>query len=97
MSVDSFTNNDLAAIERSTKEIGRYLFGHLNVKQPSVFDRRWWDDRIMAWAMEDESVKVQMFRFVDVLPMLARKSVEYVTAQAKAGITPFPHVADSLS
>ena len=70
MSVDSFTNNDLAAIERSTKEIGRYLFGHLNVKQPSVFDRRWWDDRIMAWAMEDESVKVQMFRFIDVLPML---------------------------
>ncbi len=24
----------------------------------------------MAWAMQDESVKVQMFRFVDVLPML---------------------------
>ena len=39
--------------------------------QPSVWERRWWDDRIMAWAMQDESVKVQMFRFVDVLPMLA--------------------------
>ena len=25
----------------------------------------------MAWAMQDESVKVQMFRFIDVLPMLA--------------------------
>ena len=24
----------------------------------------------MAWAMQDESVKVQMFRFIDVLPML---------------------------
>ncbi len=35
-----------------------------------VLDRRWWDDRIMAWAMQDESVKVQMFRFIDVLPML---------------------------
>ncbi|REK18004.1 MAG: L-glutamate gamma-semialdehyde dehydrogenase [Planctomycetota bacterium] len=35
-----------------------------------MFERRWWDDRIMAWAMQDESVKVQMFRFIDVLPML---------------------------
>ena len=25
----------------------------------------------MSWAMQDEAVKVQMFRFVDVLPMLA--------------------------
>ena len=25
----------------------------------------------MAWAMRDESVKVQMFRFIDVLPMLS--------------------------
>ena len=27
----------------------------------------------MAWAMQDESVKVQMFRFIDVLPMLAHE------------------------
>ena len=35
-----------------------------------MLEKRWWDDRIMNWAMSDESVKVQMFRFVDVLPML---------------------------
>ncbi len=35
-----------------------------------MFERRWWDDRILSWAMSDESVKVQMFRFVDVLPTL---------------------------
>ncbi|MBM81150.1 MAG: L-glutamate gamma-semialdehyde dehydrogenase [Planctomycetaceae bacterium] len=42
-----------------------------------MFERRWWDDRILSWAMSDESVKVQMFRFVDVLPML--KDHETVT------------------
>ena len=36
--------------------------------------RRWWDDRILAWAMADESVKVQMFRFIDVLPTLRTAS-----------------------
>ena len=35
-----------------------------------MLERRWWDDQLLDWAMADESVKVQMFRFVDVLPML---------------------------
>ena len=59
-----------AEIERTTQQLGRHLFEHASGHQPSPWDRRWWDDRIMAWAMQDESVKVQMFRFVDVLPML---------------------------
>src|SRR5260221_4525564 len=65
----------LSQIERTTQEIGRYLFDHLGHSQPSVLDRRWWDDRIMAWAMRDESVKVQMFRFIDVLPMLGTPAI----------------------
>ncbi len=65
-----FTSHDLAAIEAITQEVGRHLFGHLPRRQPNILQRRWWDDRIMSWAMQDESVKVQMFRFIDVLPML---------------------------
>ena len=67
---DDFSARDLAAIESGTQKIGRYLFEHLDVRRPKVWDRRWWDDRIMAWAMNDEAVKVQLFRFIDVLPML---------------------------
>ena len=62
---------DLAAeVEDETQEIGRHIWDHLERRKPTVFERRWWDDRILSWAMSDESVKVQMFRFVDVLPML---------------------------
>jgi len=57
-------------VEAETQTIGRYLWEHLSRRTPSIFERRWWDDRILSWAMSDESVKVQMFRFVDVLPML---------------------------
>ena len=35
-----------------------------------MFHVQRWEDRLLNWAMDDESVKVQMFRFVDVLPML---------------------------
>jgi RHH-type proline utilization regulon transcriptional repressor/proline dehydrogenase/delta 1-pyrroline-5-carboxylate dehydrogenase len=61
---------DVAAIEARTLEIGRELLGERKTTPPHVFQRRWWDDRIMSWAMDDEELKVQLFRFVDVLPML---------------------------
>lgn len=35
-----------------------------------MFEQRWWDDRILSLAMNDEAIKVQLFRFVDVLPKL---------------------------
>ena len=61
------------AIERATQEIGQSLFERLDTERPNILQRRWWDDRIMGWAMKDESLKVQLFRFVDVLPMLTSR------------------------
>ncbi len=75
--IDDFSSRDLAKIERTTQELGRHIFDRISRRRPSILDRRWWDDRIMAWAMQDESVKVQMFRFIDVLPML--KTSESIT------------------
>ena len=57
-------------LDAATLRIGRDLCTHLKRRRPSVLERRWWLDHILEWAMDDESVKVQMFRFVDVLPML---------------------------
>ena len=60
----------LREIDARAKEIGRDIFRQLPEERPSVLDRRWWDDQVMAWSMRDEAVKVELFRFVDVLPML---------------------------
>jgi len=68
--VSQLNSQQLARIEQTTQEIGRHLLARADRDLPSPWDRRWWDDRIMSWAMQDESVKVQMFRFIDVLPML---------------------------
>ena len=75
--IDDFSSGDLAQIERTTQDLGRHIFERISRRHASIWDRRWWDDRIMAWAMQDESVKVQMFRFIDVLPML--KTSESIT------------------
>lgn len=67
---DDLPLQELSAIERRTQELGRFLFNHRRPEQTHLLERRWWADRVMAWAMEDEALKVQLFRFVDVLPML---------------------------
>lgn len=60
----------LDALEMRTRAIGREIFAQIDTSGPSVFNRQWWDDWVMDWSMAHESVKVQMFRFIDVLPML---------------------------
>ncbi len=57
-------------VEQETQRIGKEIWDHLDRRKPTLFERRWWLDHILEWAMQDESIKVQMFRFVDVLPML---------------------------
>src|SRR5689334_7070918 len=66
----SVSHLDPQAVEATTQKLGSFFWQHLSRRNASIFDRRWWDDRILNWAMTDESVKLQMFRFVDVLPML---------------------------
>lgn len=57
-------------VETRTGEIGKDLLERLTPRSPSIFHGRWWEDRLINWAMEDDAVRVQMLRFVDVLPAL---------------------------
>lgn len=74
---EDFPNKELAAIEAATRDIGRTLFARLSQQQSHVWERRWWEEQVLAWAMHDEQVKVQLFRFIDVLPAL-RESASVV-------------------
>ncbi|WP_207262579.1 proline dehydrogenase family protein [Desulfovibrio sp. Huiquan2017] len=49
---------------------GREFFTSISGESPSVFNKGWWTGKVMDWAMKNEDFKVQMFRFVDVLPCL---------------------------
>jgi RHH-type transcriptional regulator, proline utilization regulon repressor / proline dehydrogenase / delta 1-pyrroline-5-carboxylate dehydrogenase len=68
--LDSFTPAQRAEIDRETEQIGLQIFASLRDVRPNFWDRRWLDDRLLAWTMRDERVKVELFRFVDALPML---------------------------
>src|SRR5579875_1253259 len=59
-----------ADVETLTRSYGREIFARLEGSGPVPFAPSWWDERLMEWSMGNEAVKLQLFRFVDVLPML---------------------------
>jgi RHH-type proline utilization regulon transcriptional repressor/proline dehydrogenase/delta 1-pyrroline-5-carboxylate dehydrogenase len=49
---------------------GQEIFARMEGETPGVFSPRNLTGRLMDWSMRNESLKVQLFRFVDVLPSL---------------------------
>jgi RHH-type proline utilization regulon transcriptional repressor/proline dehydrogenase/delta 1-pyrroline-5-carboxylate dehydrogenase len=61
---------DIKDLDPRIEARGREFFSSIAGEAPSVFNKGWWTGKVMDWAMKNEDFKVQMFRFVDVLPYL---------------------------
>ncbi|MHC4548850.1 MAG: L-glutamate gamma-semialdehyde dehydrogenase [Planctomycetota bacterium] len=59
-----------AKIEALIRAIGGELYAAMEGSQPSLFDKHYWNGKILEYCMAHDAFKVEMFRFVDVLPML---------------------------
>ena len=64
-------------IERRTHQIGSEMLRLAREHRAGVLSSRFWSDWLMSWAMKDPAFKVQLFRFVDVFPMLHRPEHVY--------------------
>jgi RHH-type proline utilization regulon transcriptional repressor/proline dehydrogenase/delta 1-pyrroline-5-carboxylate dehydrogenase len=60
----------MADVEKLTQSYGREIFARVGRGTAIPFAPSWWDERLMEWSMGDEAIKLQLFRFVDVLPLL---------------------------
>jgi RHH-type transcriptional regulator, proline utilization regulon repressor / proline dehydrogenase / delta 1-pyrroline-5-carboxylate dehydrogenase len=56
-------------LEARTQQIGRELFAKIKAKKQKS-SGAWWNSKLIEYSLKDEALKVQLFRFVDVLPML---------------------------
>ncbi|SDK83364.1 L-proline dehydrogenase [Maridesulfovibrio ferrireducens] len=61
---------EISTLDPQVIERGKVFFKSISGEAPSVFNKGWWTGKVMDWAMKNEDFKVQMFRFVDVLPYL---------------------------
>jgi RHH-type proline utilization regulon transcriptional repressor/proline dehydrogenase/delta 1-pyrroline-5-carboxylate dehydrogenase len=58
------------AAEADIRRCAERLYASASAASPRLFDRKWWSGRLMEWAIQDQDFKVQLFRFIDVLPTL---------------------------
>ncbi|WP_320169278.1 proline dehydrogenase family protein [Maridesulfovibrio sp.] len=61
---------EISSLDSKIIDRGKLFFSSISGEAPSVFNKGWWTGKVMDWAMQNEEFKVQMFRFVDVLPYL---------------------------
>jgi len=54
---------------------GREFFAALGNETPSIFKKNFWTGKVMDWSMGHEDFKVQLFRFIDVLPYLTTEEM----------------------
>ena len=57
-------------LEPRIQDRGRQFFADIGDEAPSVFKKDWWTGKVMDACMHNEPFKVQLFRFIDVLPYL---------------------------
>jgi RHH-type proline utilization regulon transcriptional repressor/proline dehydrogenase/delta 1-pyrroline-5-carboxylate dehydrogenase len=62
--------NTYQNLEQRIKRTGTEIFSSIKDDIPSVFDKKRWVGEIMEWSMKDDDFKVQLLRFIDVLPSL---------------------------
>lgn len=78
--------------------VGKSIWDRMRGEVPGVFDKDYWQGRILEWAMDDPQFKVDLFRFIDVLPMLetpeqiSRHIREYLIQKGRP-LPPALHVA----
>ncbi|MET0691572.1 MAG: proline dehydrogenase family protein, partial [Candidatus Binatia bacterium] len=58
------------ALEQEVQRLARSLSRHAAEHKPSLFEAQDLLGRMIEWSLEDESLRVALFRFVDVLPSL---------------------------
>ena len=61
---------DSNSLDKKITARSREFFASISGEAPSIFNKGWWTGKVMDWSMKNENFKVQLFRFVDVLPYL---------------------------
>jgi RHH-type proline utilization regulon transcriptional repressor/proline dehydrogenase/delta 1-pyrroline-5-carboxylate dehydrogenase len=77
-------------VERRTRTIGGELLNSAREHKAGLLSSKFWSDQLMNWAMKDPEFKIQLFRFVDVFPMLGTSGLvhEYlVDYLSQPGVT----------
>ena len=63
-------NDSARSHEEAVQDLARSLYRQAAEHKPSIFESRDWLGKMIEWSLDDDSLRVALFRFVDVLPSL---------------------------
>ncbi len=75
------------SLDQKIVKRSKEFFASISTEAPSIFNKGWWTGKVMDWSMKNESFKIRLFRFIDVLPYLntseslARHIKEYFSGE----------------
>ncbi|MEO1584535.1 MAG: proline dehydrogenase family protein [Planctomycetota bacterium] len=81
--------------EARIRAIGEELLTKARSQKAGLLSSRFYSDKLMDWSMQDQDFKVQLFRFVDVFPMLTTPDMVHdhlVDYLSQPGVTPPPGI-----
>jgi RHH-type proline utilization regulon transcriptional repressor/proline dehydrogenase/delta 1-pyrroline-5-carboxylate dehydrogenase len=92
----------MSSLQSEIEQHGRRILRLVDQHPESLFSKAGFYQRLMALSMRDEQFKLQLFRFVDVLPSLRRSSeivehLEEYFADVRDGFAPFVHTGIRLA
>src|SRR5881398_1969705 len=92
----------MTAVQNEIERRGSRIFELVDKHPEPLFSKAGFYQRLMALSMRDEQFKLQLFRFVDVLPSLhgSREIVEHLEeyfANVHDGFAPFVHAGIRLA
>jgi RHH-type proline utilization regulon transcriptional repressor/proline dehydrogenase/delta 1-pyrroline-5-carboxylate dehydrogenase len=92
----------MSSLQSEIEQHGRRILRLVDQHPESLFSKAGFYQRLMALSMRDEQFKLQLFRFVDVLPSLHRSSeivehLEEYFADVRDGFAPFVHTGIRLA
>ncbi|MDP1757724.1 MAG: proline dehydrogenase family protein, partial [Pseudohongiella sp.] len=74
-----------SSLASAVLRIGTHLSTLSAGRAPTIFEGRWWSQGVINLAMKDPAFKVQLFRFIDVLPALASDQAVVTLAEEYFG------------
>jgi RHH-type proline utilization regulon transcriptional repressor/proline dehydrogenase/delta 1-pyrroline-5-carboxylate dehydrogenase len=75
MKMTRLSSSQADRLEAAILHRGKELFTIIGNEKPSVFNKDWWTGKVIDWSMSNEDFKVQLFRFIDVLPYLTTEEM----------------------
>ncbi len=60
----------MLSVEADIKALGTHILEEAQRQTPSIFNKNWWNGKVLEYCMKHKAFKLEMFRFVDVFPTL---------------------------